>query len=373
MDASYAFTVGIGMSFLRFVPETGSFKPKSDDKIGMYWYGFISVLLLGLVLTIGAFIFYRRQWSEGAIVRQVLENVTIVLFGFFITFGVLEFYFKVFFAQTDGYTFTLAARNWHEKYWYPINSLGYRDWEWIPESGIGKTKVIVVGDSFVAGTGIKDHEDRFSNQLAKLLGQDYVVFNVASPGWSTQDEIKALVAYPYKPNILILSYFVNDIEQTVYDQGIERPEFIRRPTGVWGFIVDNSYAFNFLYWRWYRLTQPPPKPTYLEWINSLYRDPKLWWLHRQELLTIIEGAASEQIPLLVVVFPNLAAIEESQFISQPVIDLFQEHNVPVLDVSMLLAGHDPAEITVNAVDAHPNEAVHLEVAEHLYQMIQDIR
>jgi len=44
--------------------------------------------------------------------------------------------------------------------------------------------------------------------------------------------------------------------------------------------------------------------------------------------------------------------------------------VPVLDVSALLAGRPPAETTVNAIDAHPNEAVNLEVAAQLYQMIR---
>jgi hypothetical protein len=338
----------------------------------MYWLGFISILLIGLGLTIGALIFYRRRWPNKAVVRPILENVTLLIMGLFLIFGILEFYFKVFFAQTDGYTFTLAAQNWNEKYWYPINSLGYRDQEWTPENTKGKIKVMVVGDSFVAGTGIENYEDRFSNQLAKLLGQDYVVFNVSSPGWSTQSETKALVEYPYEPDILILSYFINDIEQTAYDQGLERPRFVKKPSGILDFIVSNSYAFNFLYWRWHRLTHPLQKPNYIDWLNSLYQAPELWWRHRQELLTIIEGTASEQIPLLVVVFPNLAAIEESQLISQPVIDLFHEHNIPVLDVGMLLVGRDSAEITVNAVDAHPNEAVHLEVAEHLYQMIQDM-
>ncbi|MBN1994163.1 MAG: SGNH/GDSL hydrolase family protein [Anaerolineae bacterium] len=338
----------------------------------MYWLVFISILLLGLGLIVGAFLTYRRWWPSETPKRRILENLTLGLLGLFIILMMAEIYFKLFFAQTDGYTFVLAAQNWRQKYWQPINSLGYRDREWTPEDVAGKTRVMVVGDSFVAGTGIKNYEDRFPNQLAKLLGPEYAVFVVASPGWSTENEIKAMIDYPHAPDILILSYFINDIEQAAYNRGFERPEFVSRPTGIWGSLVNNSYALNFLYWRWYRFTQPPPRPDYLTWIASLYRNPELWWQHRQELFTIIEGAHAENIPLLVVVFPSLDDVEKSRSITQIVVDFFREQNVPVLDISSLLAGRDPAETTTSPLDAHPNQAVNLEIAGQLYQMIRDI-
>lgn len=336
----------------------------------VYWVGYFAVLILGAIFFLGILKLLYQNRQSTAKKGIIGVNVTLSLMTLFLTFVAVEFYFKVFFAQTDNYTFTLSAQNWYEKYWHPINSFGYRDREWKLEDTIGKTKLMVVGDSFVAGTGIDNYEQRFPDQLAKLLGPDYVVLNVASPGWSTEHEIRGIVEYPYKPDILILSYFINDIEQTAYNRGVERPKFAERPSGVLGFFVDNSYAFNFLYWRWYRLTRPPQDPTYMEWISSLYQDSDLWWRHRQELLTIIEGAASEEISLLVVVFPDLTSVEESRLITQPVIDLFQEYEIPVLDVGDLLAGRDPTETMVSAIDAHPNENINLEVAEHLYQMIQ---
>lgn len=333
----------------------------------MYWFGYVLILLLGLALLGGVFFTYHR-WSNHKL-KAIAENLTLVFLGLFVILMAVEFYFKLFFAQTDGYTFVLAAQNWHQKYWYPVNSFGYRDREWTPADLAGKTKVMVVGDSLAAGTGIKNYEDRFSNQLGKLLGPDYVIFNVASPGWSTQDEIRAIIEYPYIPDLLILAYFVNDIERVAYDQSIQRPKFFSHPGGILGVVVNNSYAFNFLYWRWYRWSQPVQNPTYLEWVDSLYQNQELWWRHQQELLTIIEGAASEQIPLVVIVFPNLADVAASQAMTRPVIDFFQEHHTPVLDVSSLVAGHAQAAITVNAVDAHPNELVNELVAEQLYLLI----
>jgi hypothetical protein len=338
-----------------------------------YWLIYILILTIGIALFLVPFFLVRRKDKQPTKIQSLFENISLSLLVIFLTLMALEFYFKVFFAQSDGFRYTLASKNWYERYWQE-NSLGYRDVEWTPEQLSGKIKVMVVGDSFAAGSGIANPEDRFADQLGRLLGDDYAILNVASPGWDTIDEVQAILEYPYRPDILIISYYINDIEGIAYESGAQRPQ-IRRDPPAWLLpLVQNSHALNFIYWRLVRLGPQEWAGVYWnDWLKKISTDPEIRWRHRQELLTIIEGAASEQIPLLVVVFPNLTAIQESQRISQPVIDLFQEHNIPVLDVGVFLAGRDSAEITVNAVDAHPNETVHLEVAEHLYQMIQDIR
>jgi hypothetical protein len=74
---------------------------------------------------------------------------------------------------------------------------------------------------------------------------------------------------------------------------------------------------------------------------------------------------------MVVIFPNLASVEQSGPFVEPVVDLFGKNNVPVLDVRLLVAGRDPAEVTVNEVDSHPNEEIHREVAKQLHEMIKE--
>ncbi len=335
----------------------------------MYWLFYIQVFIFVIILFGFLFLLMHRYIKNDSI-KNLLQNIALSLFVIMLTFMALEFLFKVFFAQSDGFRYTLASQNWYERYW-DQNSLGYRDMEWTPEMLADKTKVMVVGDSFVAGTGIRNPEDRFSKQLGELLGNDYAVLIVASPGWDTIDEVKAIVEYPYKPDILILSYYINDIEGVAYESGAQRPQIRQDPPGWLTPLVNNSHVANFLYWRLIRLGPQEWADIYWnDWLKKISNDPEIWWRHQQELLTIIEGTASEEIPLFVVVFPNLTAVEESRFITDPVIDLFQKNDVPVLDVSAILVGRDPADTTVNAVDAHPNEMVNKEVAEQLYQMIQ---
>ncbi|NJN97487.1 MAG: SGNH/GDSL hydrolase family protein [Anaerolineales bacterium] len=334
-----------------------------------YWLGYGVILILGAALGGSSLVWLRRRPGESTGITRLVENISLALLVFFLTFMLVELGFKLFFAQSDGFRYTLASQNWYERYWQE-NSLGYRDVEWTPEKLAGKTKVMVVGDSFVAGSGIANPQDRFSNQLGRLLGDNYAVLNVASPGWDTVDEVEAILNYPYRPDMLVLSYYINDIEGTAYQTGAQRPQ-IRQDPPTWLLpLVQNSYAVNFLYWRIIRLGPQEWAEVYWnDWLKKISTNPDILWQHQEELLKIIDGAASEQIPLFVVVFPNLAAVNESQPFIQPVIDLFQTHEVPVLDVSKLLAGRDPATTTVNAIDSHPNEAINREVAERLYQMI----
>jgi hypothetical protein len=334
----------------------------------MYWLGYIAVLFTGLALATG--LIYLGRQTQRPKLREMLFNLTLSGLFIFLTLMALEFYFKVFFAQSDAYVFTLSAQNWEERYWQPVNSLGYRDREWSPADVSGKLKVMVVGDSVAAGLGINNYQDRFSNKLNDLLGNQAVVFNVASPGWSTMQEAEAVVNYPYKPDILVLAYFINDIEGAAFEHGVERPRFVPLPPLLLQPVVDNSYALNFLYWRLVRWGQQEGQADYLQWVTQTFQNPTVWWAHQQELQTIYDGARAEGIRLIVVVFPNMTSLEPSRQVTGPVLQFFQSHSIETVDVAQLVQGQPVTGLIASPVDAHPNETVHRLVAEQLYRMIQ---
>jgi hypothetical protein len=98
----------------------------------------------------------------------------------------------------------------------------------------------------------------------------------------------------------------------------------------------------------------------------LYANPEIWWLHQQDLLAIYEGAQAQQIPFMVVVFPNLTEIDDSAVVTQQVVSFFQERGVTTLDVGDLVRDIPTKERVVSPVDAHPSELVHQLVADALY-------
>jgi hypothetical protein len=279
-----------------------------------------------------------------------------------------EIFFKVFFAQSDGWNQTLASHNWFERYWTK-NSQGYRDVEWSEEELRNKKKILVVGDSFAAGQGIEKVEDRFSNLLGQKLGPEYLVMNVAWPGLSTREEIENLKGFRYKPDILIWQYYINDIRYTAHERNVKAPEINLDPWPILKPLVDNSYAINFIYWRIMRLTPNIGEMNNMDWVRRAYNDPQVWWTHQQELLSIYEGTTSEQVKLIVVVFPDLVDVGGSQEITTKVLNSFRERGVPTLDVTELIKEIPTSQLIVNSVDPHPNEWVHQQVAAKLYELV----
>jgi hypothetical protein len=178
--------------------------------------------------------------------------------------------------------------------------------------------------------------------------------------------------HPIKPDTLILVYHVNDIEELVQELGREEPQFdfVKPPEGWHGVLVENSYLYNFVYWRLYRMGMELPKYTYWDWVFDLYKDPEVWAMHRQDLLTIAEYAKKEDIQFIVVIIPHLILIEQSAPIVEQISGVFLAEGVPTLDVTELIQGEPPSAILASRVDPHASELVHRRVAERLYEMIK---
>lgn len=324
--------------------------------------------ILGLALGITLAFVIHRYWKGSPAVGRLAQNIILALLAVFLTLMAAEVFFKVFFAQSDAWNQTLASQNWFKRYW-SLNSMGYRDVEWSKEDLRVKKKILVLGDSFAAGQGIEHIEDRFSNLLGAKLGDDYLVMNIATPGISTQEEIDRVRGFPYKPDILIFQYFVNDIRYVAHERGVFSDLSKIEPRPLLKPLIDNSYVLNFIYWRSIRLLPGPWQPDDFNWLQTAYNDPEIWWLHQQELLTILEGANAEGVKLIVVVFPSMTGVEQSEAFTAKVRDFFVGRQVPVLDVTELVKNVPPKQLVVNALDAHPGEWVHAQVADRLYRMV----
>lgn len=328
----------------------------------VYWLGYFLILIAGSLGLVGLLVYLYRKSGPP------LENLVLVGLTVFLTLMGLEFYFKLFFAESNDIT-TLAVENWRDRYYAgAFNSFGFRDKDWTPEMIAGKTKVMVVGDSFVEGVGLKNPQDRFSDILGQMLGPDFVVFNLGRRGADTGQEVQDILNYPYAPDVLVLSYFVNDIDGIAIKVGLMDPPKAPVPPAILQPLVNNSYAFNFFYWRAIRLMMAGQPDLRWQWRLAAYNHPEAWDLHQRALLEIYAGAQAQQIPFFVVVFPSMTRPDQSQVVTDRIVALFKARGVPVLDVADLIQGIPSRELTVNSVDSHPNEQVHRQVAEALYQM-----
>jgi len=282
-----------------------------------------------------------------------------------LTFLGIEFYFKNFYAESDNLN-TLARQNWNKWYFQDQkNSFGYRDREWTDELLQEKFVVVSAGDSFVYGAGIAKMEDRYSDILAQKLGTKFAVINIGRPGANTKGIIENIKSSPHKPDVIILSYYMNDIESKSTNCLPERGPIITPPKFLLP-LIENSYAINFFYWRVARGLESMRPNNRIKCLIDVFNDKKTWDPHKLDLLSIHDNALLDGIELFVVVFPHMY-LDIHEDTSGKVVQLFAEQEVPVVDVYQLIKDMPLRDRVPSLMDLHASELVNSLIADELYE------
>ncbi len=257
----------------------------------------VAYILLGIVMVAAAFQ-KRVKWLQGPARGLLITYFTIALL-----LAAGEGYFRFVYAESDGLP-TLASQNWLSRYWH-TNALGYRDPDWTQETLAKRKTILVIGDSFAAGWGIVNPDDRFGNVLGKRLGNDYAIVNLGKPGASTLEETDNLQKYPFKKvDMVVLQYYLNDIENAALSIGLDPKLDPTRNMPPW---VNESYLANFMYWRLIARVNPVQEgtQTYWDWLYSMYDNSTVWAIHQKQLIQFADAVTQKGAKLIVVIFPNM--------------------------------------------------------------------
>lgn len=272
----------------------------------------------------------------------------------------------MFVEQSHEGALSLASHVWFQRHWPPMTGIGYRD---APHTDTtGKKKVLIVGDSFTSGHGLKNVEDRYGNVLANKLGKDkYVTYNLGISGSDTRDEFKRFTEFGVRPDLLVLQYFPNDIEKAAAGRGVTLDGM--RPYGdlrtPWRQLVQQSYLLNYIYWQ---IPHGDAAP-FMEYTRKVYGDPGVMNDHLSDLGRFVAIRDSLNIPLYVVLFPFSHNLEKTAQYTAPIARFFRQHSVPVLEVGPLVKDVDPNDRIVGRNDFHASAVVNQRVGNALYEMV----
>ncbi|GAB4039652.1 SGNH/GDSL hydrolase family protein [Spirosoma gilvum] len=271
----------------------------------------------------------------------------------------------MFISQSQEGGLTLASHIWFERYWPPMVG-DYRD---TPRTDtLGKKVVLVVGDSFTSGHGLKRAEERYGNVLGEKLGNQYITYNLGISGSDTRNEYERLVKFGKKPDILVLQYFPNDIEKVAHDHGLVPASFEPYSDVPRAFqsLFIKSYLLNYLYWQ-FPHGNFAPFDTYA---RTAYGTPAIINDHLSDLAKFVTYAKEHKARFYVVLFPFSHNLEKTAEYVKPVVSFFQKNNVPVLEAGKLMGDIEPKDRVVGRNDGHASALVNQRVGEALFKLVQ---
>lgn len=277
-----------------------------------------------------------------------LINFLLILTSVCLVLGVLELYMRATVHISAGYG-TAMENDWMREHWTPINSLGYRDVEPYPEA---LTNVLVIGDSFMAGYGVENSNERLSGVLQTALGSDYGVNVAAQIAWETPREFQALQEYPIAPDIVVWSHFANDILWQLPNYPHVYPYDPVRELLAPSYLLSFSYAL---------LTRPRGDTL----VYEQYQDDAALARHEDLLGQVIAYCQSHAIRLIFVVWDVPTHNDTA-----PLITAFLDaQGVAYVDMATVLAGRPLRDVAASVLDGHPNAAIHAEAAQLVYDLI----
>lgn len=324
----------------------------------------ITLIVCGVitVMALLLFLLYRHVWRTDSQVRHNTINLSISLFSVLYAILISELLFSALFVQSSGANITLSSKRWFEKYWNPINSYGYRDYEHIWKDNV----LFVLGDSFIAGHGIKNIDDRFANILASKVEKNWTVAVLAKNGWNLENLYNALISHPKIPDRIIVSYFLNDIVSAARRHGFRRTNLKKQEPGIFSPLVDNSYLFNWLYWRF---ALPRSGDSFLEFIGHAYNDEEIWSSHTDEIQKLVNYARDIDAKLTFLVWPRMSDVDRSTVFTSKVVEFLEHNEIHVINLSDQFLGRELEALRVNPWDGHPSVEVNAEVAEIVYKTL----
>lgn len=304
--------------------------------------------------------------------NKTINNLSISFVSILSFFLIFEIIFSFYTPSTNVFT-DLSNQIWIKRYAQEKNSLGYRDEEPVDQSG--KKNILVIGDSFVAGHGVK-YDEMFVNILKNELTDNYNLFNLGVSGSHTDREFDSLLTYPIKPDIIVLCYYHNDIESAMIEHNFS-PK-IKNPkdklSNISKFFVDNSLLLNFLF------SLNAKKSISSQFMESeqndltAYLHDNLWAYQTNSLDKFYNYSIENNTELIIMFFPGLGEgiVFTNELAGKKVEQYCNERDIEFINIYSDIKNIPLERRVANSLDHHPSAEVNKVIASLLEKRINQL-
>jgi hypothetical protein len=241
------------------------------------------------------------------------------------------------------------------------NSDGFRSRRELDEQHDGRRRILVVGDSFVFGAGVRE-EERISEQL-EALEPRWRVDGMGMPGWGLDLMIRAIEAYGKKadPDCVVLAVYTDDFRRLLpYYSGVgfayDKFELVE------GELVTVPFPFP-KFWERLRLVQ-------MFYQETWSRNQNRYDLNRALLDRYLKNSRVIGFKPVVAFLPGKGDNKEDQQRRGFLRQWADSRNVPYIDLTAAI--HRGKDVFINN-NPHWNSSGHRIAAEELRKFLLSIR
>jgi len=245
------------------------------------------------------------------------------------------------------------------------NSKGLRDREIPYQRTPGTLRIVMLGDSVTLGWGVRP-EQTYSKLLETMFAEKGIKAEVVNTGignFKTIQEVEYFLteAYKYSPDLVVVSYSVNDAE-------------ILPPHRAPNAFERNCLSCMFIAGRFDTLLRRfSAEPEWKEYYLGLYQDGKgPGWLKSKEYFGKLRDYCKQHdIGVLIASIPEIHDVQHYQL--QSITDLAHgmadENGFEFVDSLDWLRAVDSPKLWIAAGDPHPNVLGHQLIAQAMFSKL----
>lgn len=243
------------------------------------------------------------------------------------------------------------------------NSFGHRDTEVPIARTPGTKRIVMLGDSFIEGWGVR-FDETICQRLERRFRADGQPVEVMSTGVGNYNAVMEVEAFlerdrAFAPDLVVLNYTMNDAEPV--------PSY-----GSPGFLARHSQAFVFLVggmdsaFRLSGVRQP-----WQQYYLGLYEKPG-WQAAQRAIGKLASYARGEHRGLMIVNWPELHDVQSYPLmaITQRIRSVAEREQLPFVDLLEAVKNETSSKLWVTPPDPHPNGYANQLYAEYLYPFLK---
>jgi hypothetical protein len=301
--------------------------------------------------------------------------------------GIFVVLFEIFFRIIPVYD-TLSLNPgvkffWPDYVYFPLNAMGYRERPFTPKENPHTFRILVVGDSFVEGSGCR-REETFSAVLERELNRRFKeagcparveVFNLGRCGANTVEEVHRIVKESplLQPDLIILAYVLNDPENHPPDiKFFDPPPWASAIHKI--FLEEvKSYAYYWFFTKFTLFRGEVLTPN--EYLMAVHEENYHGLRKAKESLVQLKNFVKEKnIDFFTIIFPIFYQgdyPDKLKSIHRQVFQMIQGYDMEVFDLLDFYEKQNKnlGVFAFSAYDSHPNLAAHNLLGKYLAESI----